>query len=134
MASTDEKSGFSKRLGEALRRSGLAERGPSLIAREFNLRYHGNPVTTQAVRKWLTGLAMPSQDKMRVLCDWLEVQPQWLRFGEGARDERHAARQEAAAYRADYPALARKFELLSESHRKMVIEIVLALLRLEGKQ
>jgi len=135
MTSGDEKQGFSKRLVEALRRVGLHDAGPSRIAREFNLRYHGDPVTTQAVRKWLTGLALPSQDKMRVLAAWLDVQPHWLRFGDGAaREERNAARQETTAYRADFPALSRKFEQLNEPHRKMVFELVLALLRLEDKQ
>lgn len=144
MASSEEKQGFSLRLADALRRAGLHEAGPSRIAREFNLRYHGDPVTTQAVRKWLGGLAVPSQDKMRVLAEWLDVPPQWLRFGEGSPEERNLTRQgqdgrvltrqEAAAYRADYTALARKFELLSDPHRKIVFEIVLALLRLEGKQ
>ena len=134
MASSDEKKGFARRLAEALRRADLHEAGPSRIAREFNLRYHGDPVTTQAVRKWLGGLAVPSQDKMRVLAEWLDVAPQWLRFGEGAREERNLTRQESSAYRADYPTLPRKFDLLNDPHRKMVFEIVLALLRLEGKQ
>jgi len=134
MASSEEKKGFTKRLAEALRRADLHDAGPSHIAREFNLRYQGNPVTTQAVRKWLGGLALPSQDKMRVLAEWLDVAPQWLRFGEGVRDERNVTRQESTAYRADYPTLLRKFDLLNDPHRKMVFEIVLALLRLEGKQ
>lgn len=134
MASSEEKKGFTKRLTEALRRAGLHDAGPSRIAREFNLRYHGNPVTTQAARKWLGGLAVPSQDKIRVLAEWLDVAPQWLRFGEGVREERHLTRQESSLYRADYPMLLRKFDLLNDTHRKMVFEMVLALLRLEGKQ
>lgn len=135
MTPGDERREFSKRLAEALRRVELHDAGPSRIAREFNLRYHGDPVTTQAVRKWLAGLALPSQDKMRVLAAWLDVQPHWLRFGDGAaRETRNAARQETETYRADYPALSSKFEQLSESHRHMVFELVLALLRLEGKQ
>ena len=134
MASSEEKLGFSQRLEEALRRAGLHEAGASRIAREFNLRYHGDPVTTQAVRKWLDGRAIPSQDKMRVLAAWLDVASQWLRYGEGSREQRHLTRQETAAYRADYAALPRKFESLSEPHRRMIFEIVLALLRLEGKQ
>lgn len=133
MVTSTEKQGFSRRLEDALRRSALADAGPSRIAREFNLRYHGNPVTTQAVRKWLGGLALPGQDKMRVLAEWLDVEPQWLRFGEGTAP-RPGARQEMAAYRSEHATLTRKYELLNEPHRRMVHEMVLALLRLEGKQ
>ena len=137
MARPEENQAFKRRLAEALRRVALDRAGPSRIAREFNLRYHGSPISAQAVRKWLSGQALPSQDKLRVLAAWLEVPPHWLRFGEGPERNAHAAptaREEAAAYRADYPALPRKFEQLSTPHKRMVAEIVHALLRLEGKQ
>ncbi|MFN7087466.1 MAG: hypothetical protein ACK4N4_12675 [Burkholderiales bacterium] len=137
MALSDEKQGFSKRLKEAMRHARVDATSPTRVAREFNLRYHGNPVTTQAVRKWLSGLALPSQDKIRVLAGWLEVPAQWLRFGEAESRERRAgfpARQDDAAYRTDSAWLEKKFEQLDEPHRKMVVEIVLALLRLESKR
>ncbi len=53
MTVSDEKKGVSKCLRESLRRAGASVEGPTEIAREFNLRYHGTPVTRQAVRKWL---------------------------------------------------------------------------------
>ena len=90
MAPVDEKRNFSKRLVEALRKAQVDFSSPTRIAREFNLRYHGYPVTAQSVRKWLSAKSVPAQDKMRVLADWLNVSPQWLRFGEG-RGERGAA-------------------------------------------
>lgn len=107
------------------------------MAREFNLRYQGAPVTAQATRKWLEGRALPSQDKIRALALWLDVSPHWLRFGEPeGRLSRPQAplRQEAASYRLDHGWLDKKFELLNESHKRMVIEMVIALLRLEGRQ
>ena len=39
-------------------------------------------VTVQAARKWLLGLSIPTQTKLRVLADWLSVTLEWLRFGE----------------------------------------------------
>jgi len=137
MALADEKQGFSKRLREGLRHAGVRETGAASIAREFNLRYHGTPVTAQAVRKWLAGKSLPSQDKIRALALWLEVSPHWLRFGEpeGRFARTHSVlRQEAATYRVDPVWLSAKFGALSETHQKMVAEVVVALLRLERKR
>jgi len=130
----DEKQGFSKRLRECLKRAQPAAEGPAALAREFNLRYDGTPVTVQAVRKWVSGQALPSQDKIRALALWLEVSPQWLRYGEGETAPSRALRQESAAYRADSGWVAKKYEALNDGHKKMVAELVVALLRLEGKR
>lgn len=137
MTLADEKQGFSKRLKEAMRKSRIDVSSPTLIAREFNLRYHGDPVSTQAVRKWLSGKALPSQDKIRAFGLWLDVSAHWLRFGETERkDDRQplTARQDATSYRLDHGWPSRKFELLNDAHKRMVLELVHALLRLEGKQ
>jgi hypothetical protein len=137
MTLADEKQGFSKRLKEAIRRARIDIRSPTLIAREFNLRYHGDPVSTQAVRKWLSGKALPSQDKIRALGLWLDVSAHGLRFGEADRKEERpllTVRQEAGAYRLDHGWPSKKFELLNDTHKRMVVEMIHALLRLEGKQ
>lgn len=135
MALLDEKRNFSKRLLEALRKARLDASSPTRIAREFNLRYHGSPVTAQSVRKWLTAKSIPSQDKIRVLADWLNVSAQWLRFGEsdtGAMQRGRALNQEAAYYVVEDEALSRNFGRLSEHHKKIVLEIVRALLAAES--
>jgi len=137
MTLADEKQAFSRRLKEAMRKARVDIGKPTRVAREFNLRYDGDPVSTQAVRKWLSGKALPSQDKVRALGLWLEVPANWLRFGEADRREERqpsAARQETASYRLDHGWISRKFELLSDAHKRTVLEIVHALLRLEGKQ
>ena len=137
MTLADEKQAFSRRLKEAMRKARVDIGKPTLIAREFNLRYHGDPVSTQAVRKWLSGKSLPAQDKVRALGLWLEVSAPWLRFGEPDRKEERstpAVRQETASYRLDQGWISRKFEQLSDRHKRIVLEIVHALLRLEGKQ
>lgn len=137
MTLTDEKEAFTKRLKEALRKAGVDAASFARIAREFNLRYGGDPVSTQAVRKWLTGGALPSQDKIRALAMWLDVGVHWLRFGEAERKQDRAqagTRQDSASYKADPVWVARKFDSLEDSHKRIVLEIVHALLRLEGKQ
>ncbi|MBI2960037.1 MAG: hypothetical protein HYY28_06970 [Betaproteobacteria bacterium] len=121
-----------------MRKARVDANSPTRVAREFNLRYHGDPVTAPAIRKWLLGEALPSQDKIRVLAQWLEVTPQWLRFGESDRREEKAhplAKQDLASYAAVDPLwVTKKLELLNEPHKRIVLEVVRALLRLEGKQ
>jgi len=134
MALSDEKQAFSKRLREALKRAQPATEGPASLAREFNLRYEGTPVTVQAVRKWVIGRALPSQDKIRALALWLDVSPQWLRYGDAEATPARALRQESAAYRADPAWISKKYEALNDGHKKMVAELLVALLRLERKR
>lgn len=136
MGLMDEKRGFSKRLMDAMRKADVDAQSPTGIAREFNLRYHGDPITAQGVRKWLAGRSLPSQDKLRVLAQWLGVSPQWLRFGEaeGEGPRRHPVlRQEVGAYRRDQEALLEGFNRLNEQHRKLILELVKALLGAEGR-
>lgn len=134
MALGDEKQSFSRRLREALKRADTAARGPAAIAREFNLRYGGTPVTVQAVHKWISGKALPSQDKLRALSLWLEVSPQWLRFGDPDAPSGRTARQETAGYRVDPAWVSKKYDALSDSHKRIIVELLIALLRLEGKR
>jgi transcriptional regulator with XRE-family HTH domain len=132
----NEKSAFAKRLRESLRKAHVDAGSSTRVAREFNLRYAGDPVSSQAVRKWLAGDSLPSQDKLRTLAMWLDVPAPWLRFGEPERRDTpaHAARQDSAAYKAQVAWSAKKFDALNDAHKRMVVEVVHALLRLEGKQ
>lgn len=135
MSLADEKNAFAKRLKESLRKADVDPRSSTRVAREFNLRYPGDPISTQAVRKWLEAESLPSQDKLRALALWLDVPAQWLRFGDAeGRNERPSARQDTGTYRSDINWSPKKFEMLDDAHKKMVVEMVHALLRLEGKQ
>lgn len=72
---------FSQRLRQAMEHAGYQVR-PVVLEREFNLRYWGRSVSFQAVRRWLQGEAVPTQDRLQVLAEWLGVDAHWLRFGE----------------------------------------------------
>jgi hypothetical protein len=72
---------FTKRLRQAMQDAGYEVR-PVVLEREFNLRYWGRSVSFQAVRRWLQGEAVPTQDRLQVLAEWLCVDAHWLRFGE----------------------------------------------------
>lgn len=79
----DEKMEFAKRLQAAMIAAGYEPR-PAALEKGFNARYWGRSVTFQAVSRWLRGEAIPSQEKLQVLADWLKIEPHVLRYGEQA--------------------------------------------------
>lgn len=77
-----ERARFQARLAKALQFAGYVHDSPTQLAREFNFRFTGKPVTIHAARKWLVGESIPTQDKLRILAQWLGVTAEWLRFGD----------------------------------------------------
>ncbi|KAA8735698.1 hypothetical protein F4V57_00040 [Acinetobacter qingfengensis] len=86
----NEKEAFSKRLKQQLAKNGWAINSPTWLAREFNLRYQGQPVSVQTASNWLSGNAIPNQDKLQILAVWLDISSQWLRFGEELNDQQES--------------------------------------------
>lgn len=130
----DEKTEFGQRLRDAMSKAGYPLR-PVVLEREFNTRYWGQSVTLQAVRRWLRGEAIPSQDKLKVLADWLKVEPEVLRFGEGVRQSVQEHRQrwdEGVGYleRETFDA----FLQLPAPQRKVVREVILTFAQAHNKQ
>ena len=76
----EEARAFSARLKQALEAAGVRP-SPAVVASEFNLRYWGKCITAHTARAWLAGLAIPMQDKIRTLSEWLHGNPDELRFG-----------------------------------------------------
>lgn len=125
----DEKLAFAERLAAAMRAAGYEAR-PSVLEAQFNTRYWGKPVTYQAVMRWLRGEAIPAQDKLQVLADWLNVEPQVLRFGEGPIKSIQAKRKrwdEGIGYQEREVFDA--FMDLPTEQRKAVREIILGLIK-----
>lgn len=125
-ASMNEKIEFAERLRQAMLAAGYPDR-PAVLEREFNSRYWGRSVTFQAVSRWLRGQSIPSQEKLQVLAEWLEVEPQALRYGDKAVSRIRANRalwedakhfQERATFEA--------FLSLPLPQRKIVREVILA--------
>lgn len=134
VASMNEKSEFSKRLKAAMLDAGYPAR-PAVLEREFNSRYWGRSVTFQAVSRWLRGMSIPSQDKLQVLAEWLNVEPHSLRFGERAvrRTEEVRGIWEDVKY---YPERAtfEAYLALPQAQRKIVREVILAFACLAADQ
>lgn len=123
----DEKSEFAKRLHDAMVAAGYEPR-PVVLEREFNSRFWGRSVTFQAVRRWLKGEAIPSQEKLMVIADWLNIEPQVLRFGEKIA---HSIRGRRQQWEKGVGHLEREafeaFLTLSAAQRKALREIIMAL-------
>ena len=81
MSHIPETQAFAERLRRALQAGGVRP-SPTVVANEFNMRYWGRSITPHTARNWLLGLAIPTQDKLVVLAEWLQVSPDELRFGK----------------------------------------------------
>ena len=118
---------FSARLKESKLTAGYEFR-PVVLEREFNQRYWGNPVSVQAVRRWINGEAIPAQDRLQVLAEWLNVDPHWLRFGEKLSGSVQKQRK-----RSDVKMTPQEretvevFMSLTQEKRKIISEIIYAL-------
>lgn len=116
---------FAQRLKQAMLDAGYEAR-PSVLEREFNQRYWGNPVTFQAVRHWLRGDAMPEQDKLQALAEWLSVEPQVLRFGgEAIRKIQEKKDRWDKAIAGTEREVIEAFLSLPVSQRKVLREVIL---------
>lgn len=122
-----ERDAFCSRLHQALQRQAPQALKAAALTREFNRRYAGTPITLHAARRWLLGEAIPAQDKLRVLADWLGVTAEWLRFGQGQTFAQ--AREPEVA--VDYQ-LMREITALTEAHQQVVREIIKLLKRAES--
>lgn len=125
--SSAERTGFSTRLQQCLRSSHHSADSPTELAREFNIRFSGPPITVHAARKWLVGEAIPTQDKMRTLSQWLQVPIEWLRFG-GDEQQAKTFDPVSAVRSADLKMIA-DLQLLDDHHRQIVREFIRIIVR-----
>lgn len=127
MAPIPETQAFSERLRRALDAAGVRP-SPTVVANEFNLRYWGRSITPHTARNWLLGQALPTQDKLVVLAEWLQVSPDALRFGKAASGPRlsDADAQFEQLDMADRE-MVNRYLSLPTADRKTVREVVTAL-------
>lgn len=118
---------FAERLKKALDAAGVRA-SPTRVANEFNSRYWGKSITPHTARNWLIGKSIPTQDKLRVLSDWLHVSPDVLRFGALAKAA-HAAEPAGVDANADLVdrELIQRYLSLPPRDRKTVRDVVTAL-------
>ncbi|MES2934307.1 MAG: hypothetical protein V4805_12570 [Pseudomonadota bacterium] len=134
MNASIERDGFSERLQQALRSAHYSPDSPTKLAREFNIRFSGRPITVHAARKWLVGEAIPTQEKLRTLALWLGVPAEWLRFG-GAEVRSQASESAGLLARFDSNdvKLLADLQRLDEHHRQIAREFIRLLVRVNHK-
>ena len=106
MSTAPQTQAFAERLRRALAVVGVRP-SPTVVSNEFNLRYWGRSITPHTARNWLLGRSLPTQDKLVVLAEWLQVSPDELRFGK----------TQAATRLSDADA---QFEQLDMADREMI--------------
>jgi len=70
----DVKENFAGILRDSLRSRYGRVPSAAVLAREFNLRaYDTTPVTGESARRWLRGVCLPEEERLRVLVNWLDL-------------------------------------------------------------
>jgi transcriptional regulator with XRE-family HTH domain len=129
MPNVTESQQFADRLRGALESAGVRA-SPTLVANAFNLRYHGRSITPHTARNWLLGKVMPTQDKLRVLADWLQVSPDELRFGR-ALGKTYVFEMNAGPVEMGLSdrEMVDRYLSLSQEERKTIRDVVTAFVR-----
>lgn len=122
MIAKNEKEAFSQRLKQQLTQNGWAINSPTWLAREFNLRYAGQPISVQTASNWLSGSAIPNQDKLQILAIWLNISSQWLRFGEESANSETA--EELLNNHISLSDLPDKFAQLTTKQKFLIYHLV----------
>ena len=135
MNSSNERENFSERLQLALKNAHYSPDSPTRLAREFNIRFDGRPITVHAARKWLVGEAIPTQEKLRMIAQWLGVPAEWLRFGgsENAAGNAEGTNNVSRFESADVKLIA-DLQRLDEHHRQIAREFIRMLVRINNQK
>lgn len=135
MNSSNERESFSVRLQQALKNAHYSPDSPTRLAREFNIRFNGRPITVHAARKWLVGEAIPTQEKLRMIAQWLGVPAEWLRFGGADGADSPAEHMNGMLHfeSADVKLIA-DLQRLDEHHRLIAREFIRMLVRVNHQK
>ena len=97
--SNDIKENFSALLRDSLRSRFGRIPSAAVVAREFNLRaYDTTPISQESARRWLRGVSLPEEERLRVLVNWLNLdfnealKPRMQPFGQRPAVEIERAR------------------------------------------
>ncbi len=136
---TQELDSFAERLQSQLQLRGKPI-SPTQLAREFNLRWRGSPVSTNAARKWLYGPTLPKMEKIQVLAKMLGTSAEWLRWGQSS----DLAKTEIALQKIHIDAscvdkqlaasVLHDWSLLTHANKQLVLAILDFLLKQQNSQ
>lgn len=130
---------FTARLQKRLREKGKTL-SPTAPAGEFKLRWRGSPISVNATRKWLSGEAVPTLDKLSVLANMLDVSVDWLRWGDMSLQEpvnnsysQAISMSQKIEIEAAEKSFAQDFILLRPVHKRLVGAVMEVLLQEQKK-
>jgi hypothetical protein len=121
-----EKAAFSERLKKAIASFDEKLLSATALAQEFNRRSRHSRVGVTAAHKWLSGEAIPQQEKLVVLANWLRVPMQWLRYGEIGAGEILSGRDQRR-----YDKLVGDFSALSERDKVIIEKLIREMMRIK---
>ncbi len=134
MKASIEREDFSVRLQQALRNGGYSPDSPTQLAREFNVRFSGRPITVHAARKWLVGEAIPTQEKLRTLAQWLGIAAEWLRFGGDKHQPGDPISVTSSRFDTADVKLIADLQQLDEQYREVAREFIRMLVRINARK
>src|SRR5690606_31006212 len=134
MKASIEREDFSERLQQALKNADYSPDSPTQLAREFNIRFSGRPITVHAARKWLVGEAIPTQEKLRTLAQWLGVPAEWLRFGGSGDLNGQGGTDPASRFESADVKLIADLQRLDEHNQAIAREIIRMLVRMNRQK
>ncbi|MDG6896004.1 hypothetical protein [Volucribacter amazonae] len=129
----DEKKNFSIKLKDLLQKRGY-EPTAATLEREFNLRHYGKPIGLHAMARWLRGEVIPTNERLKTLADWLDVdlrelvsdeRVQRINLSEQRQDSEDTFWHTQASY--DDQRLFKIFLNLPREQRKTVREVIIAM-------
>lgn len=118
----------------ALLHSNRKSLSPTKLAREFNLRWRGSPITPNSARKWITGESIPTLDKIDLLANMLGTSTQWLRWGEKNTNQIHSIEQNKEIYRISFEpnlekSIIQDYRLLNRVNQRIIFNLMEIMLR-----
>ena len=122
-----EPQAFAQRLRAALTAADVPV-SATQVQRKFNAVSGDAAISVHAVRKWIVGEAIPTQERIRVLSAWLGVSPNWLRFGEAV------AKGDSPTPSAEEYVLLRSLRRLGAQERRQILALVQTMARGRGER
>lgn len=130
MTQDDERRRFSDRFKQSLVSAGI-DPIPARVAELVNLRAPIAAVSPSAARKWLKGLAIPSQNRLQILADILDVDAAWLRFGDVEPGNQFGTPPISLVLDAAEHLLVSDYRLMGAESQALVRSLLTLLLRFE---
>ncbi len=126
-----EKERFAQRLQQAMQAAGYAAK-PSVLEREFNLRYWGKPMTLHGVRRWLRGETLPDFQKLQTLAQWLCIPVEELALGISAKPAKEQHKNWLLHLSAQDQAALQMYAQLPNAKKQLLRETILAFAQAEA--